>query len=571
MRPLFIALIACCFTCTAIARSEGPTVLLITDTNDYVHDVVKPTDGDSVVKKTVQSVVEGKLGGRLVHCSDAATLSADQLDPAKTKAIVMYTTGNLPLDVEALNRYVEGGGALMGIHCATDTFHKDAGFYGLIGGTFKEHPWTADTEVTLKALEPDHPVVAPIGASRTLKEEIYIFSNFDPAKVRVLMVLDMVKTEMKRPQVVPIVWVKQVGKGRVLYTSLGHNEAVWKSDWYQQHLANSLKWLMGEVEGAAEPNPDVTKKEDELAKVSATLDAAATEGIREEGARLEGPSEPNADVTAEAKEDALARQAAGQAGTQARVSVGAGVRLMLNGAALRGVEFTPAQDADETGFTVLFDGTEESAKKNWRGFKKQELPSGWAVDDGAITLKDRSQGDIVTRETYADFDLRLEWNVAPAGNSGIMYRVSETGDGTDATYLTGPEYQVLDDKDAADNKTTLTRAGALYGLYPAPDPSPVKPAGEWNEARIILKGNHVEHWLNGQKLFEAEMGSEDWNQRLARSKFAKWARFAKETEGHIALQDHGDEVSYRNIRIKPLDGEKGAKQPAAVPEGDGMK
>lgn len=532
MRLLLIALVSLCTTCTAAAaRSDGPTVVLITDTNDYVHDVVKPTDGDSLVKRTIQSVVEKNLGGRLVHCSDAATLSAEMLDPAKTKAIVMYTTGNLPLDPEALNRYVEGGGTLMGIHCATDTFHKDAGFYGLIGGTFLEHPWTADTEVTLKALEPDHPVVAPIGAGRTLKEEIYVFKNFDPAKVRVLMVLDMQKTQMKRPEMVPIVWVKQVGKGRVLYTSLGHNEAVWNSDWYQQHLTDSLKWLMGEVEGAVEPNPDATAKEEELAK-----------------------------------------QAAAQAGAHPRVSVGAGARLALNGAALRGVSFAPAQAADEGGFTVLFDGTEESAKKNWRGFKKEELPAGWAVEDGAIVLKEKEQGDIISRERYGDFELRLEWMVGEAGNSGIIYRVSESGEGADATYLTGPEYQVLDDAAAADNKTTLTRAGALYGIYPAPDPSPVKPAGEWNEARIILKGNHVEHWLNGQKIVEAKIGSDDWKARLARSKFATWPRFAKESEGHIALQDHGDEVWYRNIRVKRLDGDKGPSKPAAVsPEGDGMK
>lgn len=527
MRLLLIALVSFCTTCTVVARSDGPMVVLITDTNDYVHDVVKPIEGDSLVKRTIQSVVEKNLGGRLLHCSDAATLSAEMLDPAKTRAIVMYTTGNLPLDPEALNRYVEGGGTLMGIHCATDTFHQDAGFYGLIGGTFLEHPWTADTEVTLKALAPEHPAVAPIGASRTLKEEIYVFKNFDPAKVRVLMVLDMQKTKLKRAEMVPIVWVKQVGKGRVLYTSLGHNEAVWESDWYQQHLTNSLQWLMGEVEGAVEPNPEVTAKEDELAK-----------------------------------------QAAAQAGAQPRVSVGAGVRMLVKGAALRGVSFAAAQDSDETGFTVLFDGTQESARKNFRGFKKQELPAGWAVEDGAIVLREKNQGDIISREKYGDFELRLEWKIAPAGNSGIIYRVSESGEGADATYLTGPEYQVLDDAAAADNKTTLTRAGALYGIYPAPDPSPVKPAGEWNEARIILKGNHVEHWLNGQKIVEAEIGSEDWNDRLAKSKFATWPRFAKETEGHIALQDHGDEVWYRNIRIKRRGGEKDTKEPAAASPGD---
>ncbi len=212
-------------------------------------------------------------------------------------------------------------------------------------------------------------------------------------------------------------------------------------------------------------------------------------------------------------------------------------------------------DAQEEGFIILFDGTEQSAKENWRGFKKQELPEGWTVTEEALTLTGSGQGDIITRQQFTDFDLRLEWKIEPGGNSGIMYRVGESGDGTDATYLTGPEYQVLDDKDAADNKTTMTRAGALYGLYPAPDPSPVKPAGEWNEARIVVKGNTIEHYLNGEKIVEAELGSEEWKERLAASKFATWPRFAKEPSGHIALQDHGNEVAFRNIRIKRLDAE----------------
>lgn len=264
--PALVVLLA--FACDEAGAAEGPDVFLLTDSNGYVHDVVKPTDGDSLVKKTIQSIVEGRLRGRLVHSDDASKLTAEVLDPAKTRVVVMYTTGDLPMDLDLLNQYVENGGTLLGIHCATDTFKEDERFFGLIGGTFVEHPWNANTDVVLKSLEPEHPVVKPIGAERALKEEIYLHKNFDPAKVRVLNVLDMEKTELKRPEMVPVVWVREVGKGRILYTSLGHNAAVWESDWYQSHLENGFKWLLREVEGPAEPNPDMSRRETEAAEAA---------------------------------------------------------------------------------------------------------------------------------------------------------------------------------------------------------------------------------------------------------------------------------------------------------------
>ncbi len=253
----------------ATRAQDGPTVLLLTDCNGYVHGVVKPTDGDSVVKRTIQAIVEDQLGGRLIHTDDASKLTAEVLDPARTQVVVMYTTDDLPLDLDLLNSYVEKGGTLLGIHCATDTFKESEKFYTLIGGTFVEHPWYANTDVVLKATDPEHPVVAPIGRERALKEEIYLHKNLQPEQMRVLMVLDMEKTELKRPQVVPVVWVKEVGEGRVLYTSLGHNEAVWQSDWYQEHLTNGFKWLLRDIEASAEPNPDVTKREEEIARRAA--------------------------------------------------------------------------------------------------------------------------------------------------------------------------------------------------------------------------------------------------------------------------------------------------------------
>ena len=136
----------------------------------------------------------------------------------------------------------------------------------------------------------------------------------------------------------------------------------------------------------------------------------------------------------------------------------------------------------------------------------------------------------------------------PGGNSGIFYRATE---GTELIYESAPEMQVLDDAAHADGGSRLTSSGALYGLYPAPE-GIVRPAGEWNTARIIVQGNHVEHWLNGTKIVECEIWSPDFTERVQQSKFAEWPPFARAARGHIGLQDHGDRVAFRNIRIREL-------------------
>jgi 3-keto-disaccharide hydrolase len=203
-----------------------------------------------------------------------------------------------------------------------------------------------------------------------------------------------------------------------------------------------------------------------------------------------------------------------------------------------------AGDSAGSSWRSLFDG---KTTAGWRGYRSQKVPDGWRVEDGTLT-RVSSGGDLVTNDTFRDFELTLEWKIAPGGNSGIMYRVTEDAE---KPYETGPEMQVLDDAKHPDGKSRLTSAGALYGLYPSPA-GVVKPAGEWNAVRVVVNGNHVEHWLNGVKVAEAEMGSPDWNARVAASKFKEWPGYGKAREGHIVLQDHGDVVAYRNIRIKTL-------------------
>ena len=203
-------------------------------------------------------------------------------------------------------------------------------------------------------------------------------------------------------------------------------------------------------------------------------------------------------------------------------------------------------DAEKAaGFKLLFDG---KIADGWRGYKMKTLPSGWKVLDGHL-VRVGGGGDIITDGEYGSFELLVDWKIAPKGNSGIMYHVEE---GPDTAYMTGPEYQVLDNKGHPDGRSKMTSAGSCYALYP-PMKDVCHPAGEWNHTKIVIKDGHVEHWLNDVKVVEYQKGSDEWNKKVAGSKFKAWSLFGKPTKGHIALQDHGDKVEYRNIKIKTLD------------------
>jgi hypothetical protein len=200
----------------------------------------------------------------------------------------------------------------------------------------------------------------------------------------------------------------------------------------------------------------------------------------------------------------------------------------------------------EADWQVLFDGTNLD---QWRGFKTDSLPSGWRIQDSTLFFDiDGGRGDLITREQFQDFELALEWKISEAGNSGIFFHVSED---RDYTWETGPEMQVLDDSAHFDGKDSTTSAGANYALHP-PARRVVRPAGQWNEVRLVVDSTHVEHWLNGEKIVEYELWSDDWKARVAASKFKDMPGYGLAPTGHIALQDHGNQVWYRNIRIRPL-------------------
>lgn len=196
-------------------------------------------------------------------------------------------------------------------------------------------------------------------------------------------------------------------------------------------------------------------------------------------------------------------------------------------------------------WTILFDGERVTGL---RGYKEVGFPNSWEIVDGTLKTIPGYGVDLISVDIYNNFELELEWKVPEGGNSGIFYFATEEGD---YIWQSAPEMQVLDDKKHSDGKNTLTSAGALYAMI-APTKSVVNPVGEFNQVRIKVKDNHVEHWLNGTKVVEYEYQSDAMWDLVAKSKFNTMPLFAKASEGHIGIQgDHG-EIWYRNIRIRKL-------------------
>lgn len=213
--------------------------------------------------------------------------------------------------------------------------------------------------------------------------------------------------------------------------------------------------------------------------------------------------------------------------------------LLGSSAMAKDNELTAAEK--QAGWRLLFDG---KSTAGWRGFKAPEPDGGWTAKDGMLSPDPKTSKDIMTKDTFGNFELSFDWKISPKGNSGVMFHVTEDGE---ETYWSGPEYQVLDNSRGEPPKQ---RAGALYDLY-APETDATRPVGEFNQARIVVRGGKVEHWLNGKRVVAYDMDSADFKARVAASKFRAWP-FAKARRGHIAIQNHGDAVWYRNIKVRAL-------------------
>ena len=222
-------------------------------------------------------------------------------------------------------------------------------------------------------------------------------------------------------------------------------------------------------------------------------------------------------------------------------------------AVLTGVSFLAAQpntltpDEIRQGWKLLFDGKSTDL---WRGVLQETFPSrGWEVQDGMLVVLGQGSGDIVTRRSYSSFDLRVDFMMTPGANSGVKYFVQEYPDKKAAL---GMEYQILDDPSWKDKMPDARGKGfmaSLYDLEPADAKAP-RPVGEWNEARIMVKGKHAEHWLNGEKVLEFERGSGAFRKWVAGSKFRDVPGFGEGADGLILLQGHGTKVFFRNIKVR---------------------
>jgi len=230
------------------------------------------------------------------------------------------------------------------------------------------------------------------------------------------------------------------------------------------------------------------------------------------------------------------------------------ILVLLAAAPGAGQENRLTEDEKQAGWRLLFDG---KTTDGWRGYKMDKMPPGWKVIDGALVRVSGGVGgkgagggdDVVTVEQFDNFELQLEWKIVDrAGNSGIILRASEDAV---TSWHTGPEMQILDNAAYA-GRDVRQLAGACYDLY-APAKDVWRPRGEWNAVRVVADGTHLEHWLNGVKLLEYELGSDDWNARVAKSKFKNMKHFQEPpARGHICLQDHTARIEYRNIKIRPL-------------------
>jgi len=213
-----------------------------------------------------------------------------------------------------------------------------------------------------------------------------------------------------------------------------------------------------------------------------------------------------------------------------------------------GTQLTDGQKAE--GWVALFDG---QTMDGWRTFKNKENAS-WEVKDGSLHCrafddrKIKEQSDIHTNDQYENFELSLEWKVAPQSNTGVIYRCSEE---FNEAYLSGPEYQIIDDIGYPGELKETNKAGGTYDMYVAKNKT-LKPVGEWNTTKIVVNGNHVEHWLNGGKVLEYELASAEWKKKKGGSKWNDAKGYGAARKGYIDLQDHGNESWFRNILIRVL-------------------
>jgi uncharacterized protein len=542
---LFAARFAVLLLAIATAASAAPKkILFFTKSSGFEHSVISWKNGQPSFAEKILLDLGAKNGWEFTFSKDGSKFSPEYL--AQFDAVFFYTTGDLcskgtdgeppmtPAGKQALFDYVRGGKGFIGTHSATDTFHTgnesqkgpdryvnhgtNADPYTcFIGGEFIIHG--AQQVATNRVVDPKFPGFEKTGDTFAFLEEWYSLKDFTPDD-HALTVIDA--PHMKGPMYdrppYPNTWARMEGKGRVWYTALGHREDVWTNPTFQAILVGGIKWALGEVSADVTPNLQTAAPGAYTNPVYPAPKAAAAKSKSGSTAALN---------TLTAQEKA------------------AGWQLLWNG----------------------------KTSDGWRSPSSDRFPQkSWRIADGILTVdpgwtngeaEAQSGGDIITRQRYANFELVADFKCSPGCNSGIKIFVQPnispidkvTGKPTAKGSAIGLEFQILDDQrhpDAKLGRNGDRKEGSLYDLLPAPKDKRYLPVGEWNHARILSQGKHVEFWLNGEKTVEFERGSPAFRDAVEKSKFKNIPNFGEWADGHILLQEHGSEVSFRNVKLREL-------------------
>jgi hypothetical protein len=249
-------------------------ILMVTQSAGFRHGSVTRKEGELSPAERAMTELGISSGLFRVDCTQDVEKDFTKEALDAHDIVMFYTTGDLPIPEDVreyfLNDWLkQKGHGFIGTHSAADTYHEYKPYWDMIGGTFNGHPWGAGSTVTITVHDTEHPVSKPWGEEFTIQDEIYRFKNWQPEKVRVLMSLNMAKTELKKPYHVPILWVKQYGDGKVMHMSLGHREDLWTNPTYMDSLLGGIKWMLGQEEGDATPNPELSAEQEKLAKAAA--------------------------------------------------------------------------------------------------------------------------------------------------------------------------------------------------------------------------------------------------------------------------------------------------------------
>ncbi len=255
-------------------RTGGYRVLMVTQSKGFVHGSVNRRNKPLVPAEQAVTDIGVRSNLFRVDCTQDCEKDFTKENLKNYDIVFFYTSGDLPIKPEDRDYFLsewlkQKGHGFIGAHAAADTYKDYQPYWDMIGGTFNGHPWNANATVTIAVHDKSHPASKPWGDELTIKDEIYQFKNWQPEKVRVLMSLNMAKTELKRPYHVPILWVKNYGEGKVMHMSLGHNESVWTNEQYQASLLGGIRWCLNLEPGNATPNPELSAEQEQKAKADA--------------------------------------------------------------------------------------------------------------------------------------------------------------------------------------------------------------------------------------------------------------------------------------------------------------